>query len=86
MTFILMEMEEEEKALDADLGSHIHLRRGDWLLLCHACSTAHSQAPACARTHTHAHTLSCSVLSPNWPPVKISLILRGLYFLLAELG
>lgn len=27
MTFILMEMEEEEKALDADLDTHIHLRR-----------------------------------------------------------
>lgn len=82
MTFILMEMEEEEKALDADLDSHIHLRRADVNRL----ATFTARMLYDSHTHTHTTHLPCSVLSPNWPPVKISLILRGLYFLLAGLG
>lgn len=102
MTFILMEMEKEEKALDADLDTHIHLRRADINrlatfmacmlsdsdIVCLSLSLRHTHADThTTHIHTHMQThLPCSVLSLNWPPVKIRLILWGLYFLLAELG
>lgn len=77
MTFILMEMEKEETALDADLDTHVYLRQADINL------PATFLASMLCDTHTNIwdkciHSRSpfpCSFLSPNWPPVKISLIL-----------
>lgn len=47
MTFILMEMEEEE-ALDADLDTHMHLRRADVNRL--------ATFTACMLNDSHTHT------------------------------
>lgn len=72
-----------EKALDADLDTHIHLRRVATFVAC-MLNDSHTSLHTHTKVYTRTHP--CSFLSPNWPPVKISLILWGLYFLLAGLG
>ena len=58
MTFIRMEMEEEEKAFDADLDTHIHLRRADVnrLATFMACMLNDSHIPPHTHTQVYART------------------------------
>lgn len=57
MTFILMEMEEEEKALDADLDTHIHLRRADINRLATFMACMLNDSHRDTHSHTHAPPL-----------------------------